>query len=371
MYLDCLNNKNTFDETQEILKSKNLQIKTYNDKNLYLVKYDKSNCDMSDDDVKKCRGIILEKDTNRLICVPPPHHDSLEEINNFDFEKITCEEYVEGSMINIFKYNNNVEISTRSCIGGKNKFSSKKSFLDMFLDVIDITKFNFLPDNVSLTFIIQHPENIIVNKFSKPDLVLVYAVEINNTINIIKLEDQQKILKDNKIEVSIPQRFEFSDINDVYYRISKMDKNEQGIVLKYIDDEKYIRCKIRNDYHNYIRNLRSNCSNKKYLFLNLRKNDQIQEYLKYFEEDTELFRIFELELNDTKNILFNFYQSYYVRKPKINFKDILFEYRPLCIDLHNDFKTNKSITTKNKVSSYIDALPTAKKLFVINYKYRK
>lgn len=371
MYIDCLNNKKTFTQSSEILSSKNLKIKTYDDKNLFLVKYEKDKCNMKDSDVKKCRGIILEKNTNKLVCVPPPHHDSLESISNIDFETLQCEEYVEGSMINIFKYNGNVEISTRSCIGGKNTFLCRKNFRDMFSDAIDISKFNFLQDNISLSFIIQHPENIIVNKFTEPELVLVYAVEIHNdTIKVINLEEQKKILSENNINVKTPNVFKFKDINELYLKLSKMSKNEQGIIIKYIDNDKYIRCKIRNEYHNYIRNLRGNNNNKKYMFLCLKENNNINEYLKYFEEDAELFRIYELELNDTKNILFNFYQNFYVRKNKISFTDIAYEYRPLCIDLHNDFKVNKTITTKSKVCKYIDSLPVAKKLFVINYKYR-
>ena len=43
-------------------------------------------------------------------------------------------------------------------------------------------------------------------------------------------------------------------------------------------------------------------SNKKYMFLCLKENENVNEYLKYFEEDSELFKIYELELNDTKNI---------------------------------------------------------------------
>ena len=48
-YLQCLNEKTNFEETKHILETKKLCIKEYG--NLFIVKYDKSVCDMNDSDV--------------------------------------------------------------------------------------------------------------------------------------------------------------------------------------------------------------------------------------------------------------------------------------------------------------------------------
>ena len=50
--------------------------------------------------------------------------------------------------------------------------------------------------------------------------------------------------------------------------------------------------------------------------------------------------------------------------------DIDYEYRPLCNDLHNNYLSKKKPTDKKTVIDYINSLPIAKLLFVINYKYR-
>ena len=99
-YISCLNGITNFDESKKILEGKNLIVKEY--ENLYLVKYDKSNCDMNDPDVRKCRGIVMEKDTNKLVCVPPPKSDNVQIFNNVPLEKTIYEEFVEGTMISIF-----------------------------------------------------------------------------------------------------------------------------------------------------------------------------------------------------------------------------------------------------------------------------
>ena len=69
--------------------------------------------------------------------------------------------------------------------------------------------------------------------------------------------------------------------------------------------------------------------------------------------------------------MFNFYQNYYVRKNIKKFLDIDYEYRPLCNELHSNYINNKTIITKPFVIKYINNLPIAKLLFVINYKYRE
>ena len=112
------------------------------------------------------------------------------------------------------------------------------------------------------------------------------------------------------------------------------------------------------------------------MFLELRKNNVVTEYLKYFPDDSDLFEIYRLELYDTTNKLFNFYQNWKVRKNSDGIHiyqkvtEIDYEYRPLCIELHEAFKQTKKITDKRAVINYIKNLPVAKLLFVINYKYR-
>ena len=68
-YINCLEGIKSFEESKSILQNKGLVVKEYD--NLYLVKYVKGKSDMKDTDVRKCRGIILEKNSNRLLCAPP------------------------------------------------------------------------------------------------------------------------------------------------------------------------------------------------------------------------------------------------------------------------------------------------------------
>ena len=83
-YLNCLEGITDFEETKKILISKNLIVKHDDSEPIFLVKYDKSKCDMNDQDVRRCRGLILEKGTNNLVCVPPAHSEKAELFNQID-----------------------------------------------------------------------------------------------------------------------------------------------------------------------------------------------------------------------------------------------------------------------------------------------
>jgi hypothetical protein len=373
-YLQCISGITDFEETKKILESKHLLVKEYD--NLFIVKYDKTLCDMNDPDVKKCRGIILEKNTNKFVCVPPPKSEKVEFFNNVPIDKTIFEELIEGTMINIFKYEGKVYMATRSCIDALCNFYSNKTFNALFSEVIELSKFDTMDENMKLTFILQHPENTIVTQYEKPDITLVYGVTIDgdNIINY-NLNDLVIKLKEKGLEFKIPIQYVVNVHLDIYDTLNGMNHNEPGIILKNLEFS-YIRSKIWNQHYSYVRKLKGNSSNKKYMYLELRKNNAIKEYLKYFSDDNDLFEIYRLELYETTTKLFNFYQNWKVRKnsegqhlyQKVT--EIDYEYRPLCIDLHEEFKQTKQITDKRKVISYIKNLPLAKLLFVINYKYR-
>jgi hypothetical protein len=373
-YLQCISGITDFETTKQILENKKLLVKEYG--NLFIVKYDKGVCDMDDPDVKKCRGLILEKNTNKLVCVPPPKSEKVEFFNTVPIPNTIFEEFVEGTMINIFKHEGKVYMSTRSCIDALCNFYSNKTFNALFSEVIELSKFDIMDDNMNLSFVLQHPENTIVTQYEKPEITLVYGVTIDDdkVINY-NMYDLNLKLKEKELEFKLPEQYVVNTHLDIYDTINGLNHNEPGIILKNVDSN-YLRGKIWNQHYSYVRKLKGNSSNKKFMFLELRRNNAIKEYLKYFPDDAELFEIYKLELYDTTTKLFNFYQNWKVRKnsegqhiyQKVT--EIDYEYRPLCIDLHEEFKKTKQITDKRKVIMYTNNLPIAKLLFVINYKYR-
>jgi hypothetical protein len=373
-YLNCLDKVTNFEESKKILKDKGLVIKEYGD--LYLVKYRKDKSDMKNEDVQKCRGIILEKNSNKLLCVPPKksidndyYHN---EYKHGDFsENVIFEEFIDGTMINVFKFNNNIYISTRSCLGANCRWNSENTFNILFNECIDFSKFENIDEGYSYSFVIQHPDNTIVKKYVEPQIKLCNITKINSdySVNIINRNMMQELVDRYNFDIKLPNIYTLKNMEEVYKKIDDLDETEQGIVIKTYGENDDLRSKVRNINYNNIRFLRGNTNNKQYLYFELRKNQKIIEYLEYFPEDKELFDSYRFELYDITTRLFNYYKDLKVHKT-VRFLEIDFEFRPLINELHELFLNDKKPTTKQKVIQYLHTLPTARLLFVLNYKKR-
>lgn len=377
--LSCLEGVTDFEKTKEILNGKNLVVKTYNESGLYLVKYDKQKSNMDDSDVRKCRSLVFEIGTNNLVSVSPFKSDSLDTFSDFyktdEKNNILYEEFVDGTMINLFKYKDVYYISTRSSLGAQCRWFSSKTFNIMFnecIDNYDLGKLANTENDYNYSFVLQHPDNTIVKQYQKPNLVLVMVSKvINNQPQYFDNKLGKEQLSKFGINVDVPNVYKFSELPEVHGYVDIMPQSEQGIVLKHGN----LRSKIRNEHYNYVRNLRGNTNNKHYMFFELRRQILVEEYLSYFPDDRELFDTYRLELYAVTNKLYNFYLDCFVRKNtdgtnKLKHKEIDFEFKPLVSDLHNMYLTEKIITTKQRVVRYFNSLDTAKILFVINYKKR-
>ena len=370
-YISVLNNITNFIESKKKLEDLGLIVKDYD--NLYLVKYDKDTSMMDNEDVRKCRGIILEKNTNKLVCISPGksinndyYHKKY--INLEDKSNIVIEEFYDGTMINVFKYKDTNYISTRSCLGAHCTYRSIKTFNTLFNECVNISIFDKLDNGHSYSFLIQHPDNRIVKDYSEPSSILVMTTRINddNTIHILNSIETQDLLVSCDVKLKTPKIYNIESMDEIYNEIDNLNDSDQGFVLKYYDNGIDNRSKIRNLRYNEIRLLRGNNTNKMYMYFELRKNQNISEYIEYFPEDKKLFDEFRLELYTFTQRLFKYYQELKVRK-KIKFLDIDYEFRPLINDLHTLYKTTKKQITKNVVINYLHNLNSAKILFVLNY----
>ena len=363
-YLSCLDGITGFEESKAILEALGLFVKEYSDLGLYLVKYDKTKSDMSNPDVLKCRGLVMEMANNNVVCVPPQKSIKVEEFtsNSQEMSNIVYEEFLDGTMINMFHFGGSWHISTRSCIGAHCRWFSTKRFDEMFEEskTFDFDKFT---PGLTYTFVLQHSENRIVKNYSGSDLTLVQVV--NNSS--FTLENIEPIIQSIGIEnINVKKTYKFSNILEAYSSIENMDYDIQGYVIRE-NNNTLVRSKMRNPKYNFVRSLRGNTRNLKYVFLDLRSNSLINSYLEYFPENRETFERFTQDFYSTTRELFNFYQKFRVRK-EIVLDDVPYEFRPLCYELHGAHIKNRTIITFSEVKRYMNNLPPARQLFIINYK---
>ena len=348
-----------------------LVTKTYEDLGLKITKYVKDTSNMDDPYTQKCRGLIREIDTNKIVCMPPIKSTNLEDfLAKFDINECTLEEFIDGTMINLFHYKDDWHISTRSSIGAKCRWYSKKHFCELF-DECNKIDFNVLDKSYYYTFVLQHPENRIVTDYFEPKLTLVFVgtvlpIESDTLGDTIKSIDIQK--EGERISVSTPINFAFNDLKTLKDFVEYQNFSFQGIVIK----NGIYRAKIRNPKYNYARFVRGNTKNMKFLFFDVCKNNLLNDYLSFFPEHGLIFKEFSEEFNTMVKHIHTSYMNYHVKKTIKDINQIEYAYRPICYELHGLYKKNGEPITLQKVIEYLNTLPPAKIVFCLNHKnYKK
>ena len=174
---------NTDKDDSNILKLNKVECKTSNNQKYKVIRYDKNF--LSADVVPTyglCRSVILNSNNDVVSIAPPKSIPPDDFIRRYpeNTETIRAEEFVEGTMINVFwdpqiGLGGSWEISTRNTVGATSSFyknTNAKTFRSMFLEAAKEN--NLLLENLnkmySYSFVLQHPQNRIVFPFKKPNL---------------------------------------------------------------------------------------------------------------------------------------------------------------------------------------------------------
>ena len=387
---------------------------TFNNNEYKIIKYSKDNIKslMETDydkylEISKYRSVIIRN--NKVVCFAPER--SLEYslfVNNYSTENSWLEDYIDGTMINVF-YDNikqTWEIATRSTVGANIVFFNdvknykyfdnnnyfkdyyNLTFRSMFFEACNTCNLdlNCLDVKYVYSFVLQHPFNRIVTPIITPVIYLVKVYEITHPINNVLSSNNLDRVTINEINIqslvnSPPYIFinsnikfvnkypvtSFKDIKD-YYSSGNAGYNCVGCFLYSKDGT---RSKIRNASYEEVRKLRGNQPKLQFNYLSLKQENKVGEFLQYYPEHTVIFNKFKLVLYSYTNNLFMNYISCFIRKEK-PLKEYDFEYKTHMYKLHEKFKTelkpNKKIIDKKFVIDYVNSLHPAQQMFIINYK---
>lgn len=348
--------------------------------NLTLLKYfkNKSEDKYFNEMSTQCRGLIYDNELNEIRCFPPERATSYDkffqnlEHDNIEFKNILVEDFIDGTMVNVFydKSQKKHLISTRSRIGADCYWSSDKTFSEMFYEVATQQGLNFssFHQDICFTFVLVHPNNRIVVKHQKADLILVSARRLySDHYENLDLVEIQNEYKQNGIDVKIPIRYSFNTVEEMQEHLEQQDLTKQGFVLKH----KNMRTKIRNSKYAHVKSMKSNTPFLINTYLELRKKRKVDQFLKHFEEYKDIFREFQEEIHSITYEIYNWYVNCHKIR-QYNVKEIPYQYKPHCRNLHNMYK--KSVENKNKkpiklndVISYVNNLPVHSLVFIRNF----
>ena len=344
------------------------------DTGLTLIKYDqtkKNIYDFNNDLVRFSRGLIFDRKTRKVLCLPPGKSLNIipfsQMVGTENWTKVDIEEFIDGTMINCFCHNEKWILSTRSSIGARSKWFSKKTFKELFDEAkgnLDLEKLN---SSFCYTFVLRHPENRIVTNYKTPNICLVQVREIKeDSYEDIPLEQIKTELFQKNIEIDIPKNYSINLPEEINKILKDMSFQEQGLIFK----KGNLRSKVRNIEYENAKFLRGNNKNLLYKYIELRQKDLLEDYLKYFPEYKNNFDNYRKSIETTTMKLFNIYKNVYIFKT-INKNNIPFELRPLCYEMHGIFINSKKSWKRENVIHYFNSLDPARIIFIINYQKNK
>ena len=327
------------------------------------------------------RSVVLNNN-NEIVSFAPPKSLSIEnfsKLNPTKLNNIVAEEFVEGTMINVFwdKQINNWNINTRNTVGADVSFFKldvRKTFYTMFFEALTASglELNNLNKSYCYSFVLQHPDNRIVVPIKSPTLYLVQVYQITNKlVDVISMDDVRKDELWKSTNIKFPMIYDnwnsYEDLNNKYASMNT-DYSIMGVTIK--NTVTNDRCKIRNPVYEDVRQLRGNQPKLQYRYLTLRKNGKISEYLKFYPECKKDFSKYRDQLHAFTNALFINYVSCYIKKEK-PLGEYGGQYKTHMFKLHqiylNVLKEQKLFITNTEVIKYVNNLHESQQLHSLHY----
>ena len=385
-------NGNETDE-ESLMNFLKLSVKHWrqNDRNYKIIRYNKEY--LLDELIKSSglfRSVILNDENKIIVFSPPKSLNSDAFISAYEKDVLNCraEQYVEGTMINVFNDHGEWEIATRSTVGGKITFfrvdGNITTFRHMFLDACNYVNldFDYLDKSLCYSFILQHPENRIVSPIVEKGIYLakVYKIDKYNVTEIDKREQVRLIVANARNTegrplplIKLPLEYTFKTFEELKEKYASMNTPYEDVgVMVYASNGD--RTKFRNPNYEEIRLLRGNQPKLEYHYLSLRKTGKMEQYLKYFPEYKKKFLEFREKLHRfTKNLHQN-YVSCYVKK-EMPLKDFPSQYRSIMYNLHqfylNELRESSQYVSNAVVIQFVNNLHPSQQMFLLNYNMRK
>lgn len=361
----------------------------HRDGNYTIVKYDKNF--LSFDRVATAgmlRSVICKG--GKVLCFAPPKAMASERFEAaYSPEACRIEEYVEGTMINVFwdetiGEDGDWEVATRSSVGAKMAFftagevTPSDTFRGMFLEACNDAnlEFEYLDKSLCYSFVLQHPKNRIVVPFSRTALYLVACYKIDGmTVTVTPREEAGDKLRTAGADIRYPEaRGSWDNWNELKAKWASGNTEYKHVGVMVYHNESGVRTKFRNPNYEMVRRLRGNQPKEQYRYLSLRSQGKMRDYLKYYPEDKDAFNGYRDQVHDFTKQLHANYLSCYVRKED-PLRRFPYQYRTHMYELHqqyiNALRANGGAVTKSVVIEYVNGLHPAKLMFSLNYSMRQ
>jgi T4 RnlA family RNA ligase len=285
-----------FDQIKDELGAEPLNIKVNDKGNLYICKYSQIDSDFSYKIVRQCRGIILEKVTNKIVAYPFDKFFNIQEghADKVDFGTASIQEKVDGSIIKVYYYDNKWNVATNGTIDAKDAETTdsltgkKANFYDLFLDGIEEQGITFseltkkMAPDLTYIFELVHPITRVVIKYEKPGVYLIGIRNNKTGKEVNTFDDSNETVKNiTGLGIKRPKTFQFASTEEMIAAAEQLTKDEEGYVVR---DSEFRRVKVKSPLYLKLHYLKSNNELTPKHFIELIQKNETDEFLSAFPE---------------------------------------------------------------------------------------
>lgn len=175
-------------ETQKYIRKNglealsNLGIRIVHHPNLPLVclKYSQINSPKTYTVVRECRGLVLEKETWKVVAKPFNRFFNVgelsEEFEQFDWNNFETTEKVDGSLIILYHYNDDWHANTSGSFGLNTLPNTNITWRDLFWSTTTLNKSKLVP-SFTYCFELCTPYNVVVKHYQEPTTFLLGVID--------------------------------------------------------------------------------------------------------------------------------------------------------------------------------------------------
>ncbi len=275
----------TFPDAKALLTGPEYNFVIKESGNLYLVFDDVQNgaedepngAEAEPNDTVTSRGIILEKDTNKVVCNIPedtlvyPDDMPLDSVLELSSEQIcSVERAVDGSLIRLYFYDGSWRIATSKCINAyESRWYTQKSFGEMFMEATylddDFNDPNFLRSGLSNKeythfFVVCHPDNKIVTPHTHEQAYYIGSRH-NETFEFVTLDSQT--------EIQTPIKVTDYTMQGLIDSLPNMSHESPGYIIRTTDN---IKIRLFGEKYREARDLKGNTPSMYYRFSELKRD---------------------------------------------------------------------------------------------------
>lgn len=334
-----------FLQIKQELQEKNINVKET--EKLYLLYSLEANVTKDIELHNQCNGIILEKETNIVICGCQNKfvsinnvQENLEKYKENDIQVEYCED---GTMLRLYYYEDKWFVATSRCFDAKESFwISNKNYHDLFFEIFsaDLDTFS---KNKTYLFVLLHIDNRLV--ISHKNNKLIYLSNIDNKDNYEVFnaysswtdEDNEDINNFSKVTKCTPSM------------LSIIDNTKRGFIFRISVDNTYITLLYNFDNFQKNKEIRGNNNRIHFRYLEVltKKNELLQDFDNNYPEYKFLFASIHHSLNGLITRIHKLYIKSHV-KHHIRINENHLYYKTL-LHLHSIYKKQSQIITRDIV----------------------